>query len=188
MTAAIGVCGFGRCGSTMVMSMLAAGGVPIAGGLTEPPYELPGVRKAWSLPLAGRAVKLLDSAQHYGVPPAAAWRFIWLDRDPIQQARSHIKFINIFMAAPTADDAVELFAASYKKDRQPLLDLLRRNGTVTILSYERVLADPSGTARKLSNIYPGLDADSAAATVHERDGICRPDLAVELAIASGGTS
>lgn len=35
---AIGVCGFGRCGSTMAMSMLIAGGVA-PGGDPAPPYE-----------------------------------------------------------------------------------------------------------------------------------------------------
>lgn len=180
---AVGVCGFGRCGSTMVMSMLAAGGMPIAGNITEPPYELPDVRDAWKVPLAGRAVKLLDSVLYYGIPPSPAWRFVWLDRDPVEQARSHIKFVEAVIG--TLDEpwevAVAKSAASFVRDRPKALGALHGQGAVLVLRYERILADPAGTARLLAQqVWPDLNIAAAAGAVHDRDSRCLPDLAVEI--------
>lgn len=180
---AVGVCGFGRCGSTMVMSMLVAGGMT-PGNASEPPYE-GDLQDLWHLPLDGRVVKLLDSVSYYGIPPASSWRFIWLDRDPIEQAKSHVKFTESILGAPLRDGAVEQFAESYARDRPKVLGLLRRAGGVLVMDYERVLANPRRAAKDLRKVWPELDVDRAAAVVHERDGRCRPDLAVELAISAG---
>lgn len=179
---AVGVTGFGRCGSSMVMAMLAAGGVPLAGDPSPGSWELSGgVEVAHTLDLSGKAVKLLDSVTYYGLPPAPSWRFIWLDRDPVEQARSHLKFIR--WAAPDEPllgASVEGFAASYTRDRARVVGAYRRAGYVLVLRYERVLLSPGAAARKLArHIWPGLDCEAAAAVVHERDGRCRPDMSVE---------
>ncbi len=186
----VGVCGFGRCGSTMVMRMLAAGGCPPLA--EDPPHEsdLDTVFRMWPDDLAGRAVKLLDSPRwNRCVPFAREWRFVWLDRDPLEQARSHIKFLMEGMGVPVADPAaaVAKFAASYHRDRPELMKLLRRNGDVFVLRYERALANPHRAARQLKQVWPGLDVEAAAAVVHARDGRCRPDLSVELELSRRGS-
>lgn len=182
---AVGVCGFGRCGSTMLMTMLVAGGCP-PGGATQPPYE-GDFQQLWNLPLGGRAVKLLDSVTYYGVPSAPTWRFVWLDRDPVEQARSHIKFVNTFVGqVADHDDAVARFAASYQRDRPKTLNLLHGHGSVLVMRYEHVLADPLRAARNLRKVWPTLDVDAASAVVHDRDGRCRPDLSAEWAAIQGG--
>jgi hypothetical protein len=162
----------------MVMHMLAAGGVPIAGGLTRPPFELPDTQDAWSLPLAGRAVKLLDEVLFRGIPPAPAWRFVWLDRDPAEQARSQVKFLEALVGplAGPREVAVARFAASYQRDRPKALGRLHGAGKVLTLRYEQVLADPRAGALRLRQVWPALDVDAAAGVVHERDGRCRLDL------------
>lgn len=175
---AIGVCGYGRCGSSMVMHMLAAGGVPIAGGAEPPSYELPDIEDTWTIPLAGRAVKLLDAVLHSDLPPADRWRLVWLDRDPVEQARSQVKFLEA-MVGPLPEPrevAVEQFARGYQRDRPHALGLLHGHGRVLVLRYEQVLADPPAGARRLRELWPALDVDAAASVVHERDGRCLPGL------------
>ncbi len=185
---AVGVCGFGRCGSSMAMAMLSDGGVPLAGVVAPGSYELMSgsVGEAWTLDLDGRCVKLLDSVLRQGIPPATAWRFVWLDRDPMEQARSHIKFLTgLGLAAllevdGSPDEAVRRFAASYRRDRPRAIAGLHATGRVTRLRYEDVLANPQAAAERLRReVWPTLDVDEAAAAVHDRDGTCRPDLAYE---------
>jgi hypothetical protein len=179
---AVGVCGFGRCGSTMTMRMLDAGGLPPVAGSSSRSYELHGgVQRAWHTQLVGGAVKLLDSVLYFGVPPARAWRFVWLDRDPVQQATSQIKLIGAAdPGAQFADDAVERLAQSYEADRPRALGELRRHGEVLVMQYERVLANPRKAAKQLRQAFPNLHLEEAAAAVHQRDGACRPDMSFEL--------
>lgn len=181
---AVGVCGFGRCGSTMLMTMLVAGGCPPAGH-PEPPYEHdPAVVEGRNL--SGRCVKLLHGSHMAVIPHGTpTWRFVWLDRDHEQQALSHVKFLIALTVLTSGADpgAAARFAASYARDRPVLLGTLRRVGPVLILDYERVLAQPRKTARLLRReVWPGLDVDAAAAVVHVRDGTCRPDMTVEASI------
>ena len=183
---AVAVCGFGRCGSTMLMSMLVAGGCP-PGNATRPPYE-GNVADLHGRDLTGTCVKLLDPGEVARVlaGPTRAWRFVWLDRDPIQQAKSYVKFLTA-MAPVTgvrpSGDAVWRLAASDAADRPAILGALRDVGPVLVLDYERVLAQPRKTARLLRrDVWSGLDVDAAAAVVHDRDGTCRPDLAAEITL------
>src|SRR5437868_14126670 len=94
---ALGVCGFPRCGSSMTMRMLDAGGLPPISGSSPGSYELAGLDNLSARATGdfiGHAVKLLDFVQWYGVEglPAVPWRFVWLHRDHRQQARSFSKF------------------------------------------------------------------------------------------------
>ncbi len=177
---AVGVCGFGRCGSTMVMSMLAAGGLPPAAGSAPHSYELPSEAAIVTARPQGQAIKLLDHFGRLGLPQAAAWRFVWLDRDATQQARSHAKLaaaIGFEMSA----ELQGLFAASYAADRPGLLGQLRAVGPVLVLEYERVLRSPVKAARLLRrDVWPALDVTAAAAAVHDREPECLPDMAFEL--------
>lgn len=177
---AVGVCGFGRCGSTMVMGMLDAGGLAPAPGSQMGSYELTDIRNAWFTPLAGRAVKLLDSVLHFGVPDAPAWRFVWLDRDPVEQAKSMLKLMSPFTRGEFAPDAVDRLARSYEADRPRALGRLRKHGDVLVLQYERVLANPRKAAKQLRRVHPELEVDRAASVVHDRDGACRDGLDFEL--------
>lgn len=87
------ICGFGRCGTSLVMQMLAAGGIPVVG--KAPGHEEHPPRGAdaayWREHYAGRALKVLDP--HLNRPPAGLdYRILWLDRDSRQQALSQMKF------------------------------------------------------------------------------------------------
>lgn len=179
MKPTIGVCGFGRCGTSMTMAMLAAGGVPIA-GQDSPPYELPDLRDAWSMDLTGKAVKLLDVVlRAEAVPYAPEWRFVWLDRDHVEQARSAVRFLSA-AGYPVPPDAAARFRDSYRRDRPDALRLLRGAGPVLVLRYERVLEDPRRAARRLKTLWPELDVKAAAGAVERRDGRSRRHLAAEV--------
>lgn len=181
-TATIGVTGFGRCGSSMVMAMLDAGGVPPIVGSAERSYELSDLGGLWAMAeehLRGRAVKLLDSVTYYGVPPVDEWRFVWIDRNYRQQAKSMVKFAEM-VGLPRYEGDEDALAASYAADRPTTLNLYRAAGKVLVLKYEAVLADPLKAARALHCLVPHLDVDAAAAVVHRRSPECRPDLTFEL--------
>lgn len=177
----IGVCGFGRCGSTMVMAMLDAGGVKPVAGSAPLSYELPGLEALEGCDLAGKTVKLLDGIQYYDLPEAT-WRFIWLDRDVKQQAKSFVKFGSavlgdLFQAGADVEAAI---AESYVRDRPTTLAGYRARGLLLTLRYEDVLARPLTAAAQIRRtVAPQLDIERAASAVHVRTGECKPDLAFE---------
>lgn len=180
---AIGVCGFGRCGSSMLMAMLDAGGVSPVDGTAPGTYET----SLGASPKPGRSIKLLDAILRPGLPPDCPFPFcfVWLDRNPEQQARSQVKFADAMFPGLGGVDW-KRFADSYGRDRPRALGLLRRAGAVLVMEYERILANPRQAATKLRRfLHPDFDVDSAAAVVHIRDGLCRPDLSIELALAGG---
>lgn len=181
---AVAVCGFGRCGSTMTMQMLVAGGLP-PGNATDPPYE--GDPKALvGRDLTGTCIKMLDRYVIAAVlaGPTPAWRFIWLDRAPLEQARSYQKFVAALAPVTGINPAAftpQQLANTFARDRPAYLAQLREAGPVLVLDYERVLAHPRRAADRIRRaVWPGLDPQAAAAVVHQRDGRCRPDLSVEL--------
>ncbi len=180
----IGVCGFSRCGATMVMRMLDAGGVRPVDGTMDGSYEAAGPLD-WDAPLAGCTVKLLDSIKHGELPPAN-WRFIWVDRDPNAQTLSTRKFRRLILEdlAPIDDLRTEITQAAHHTnrlaaDRPKVLAKYRTLGPVTVVHFERILANPIKAAKQLRKIAPGLDVHAAAAVVLVRGPECLPDVAIE---------
>jgi hypothetical protein len=170
----------------MAMSMLVAGGIP-PGNASTPPYE-GDPADLIGRDLSGTCVKLLHGGRMGEIPngPTPSWRFVWLDRDPAQQALSMVKFLRTMAPVtgimPRSNAAVGL-ARTFEQDRPYVLGALRRVGPVLVLDYERVLAAPRKAAKRLRReIWPGLDVEAAAAVVQKRDGKCRPDLAFELSL------
>lgn len=191
-TPAIGVCGFGRCGSTMMMSMLTAGGMPTVDGTSLSSFEAEDFAQLFTYgpdELDGRVVKLLTVVEAWGTaPPASAWKFVWLDRDPQQQALSAMKFmIGMGMKPPPKNGQhflwqVRDLSASFRRDRPKLLGMLGKIGPVTVLSFEDVLNRPARAVRTLAKLYPDLDRQAAIAAVHKRGPKALPNLDVETAL------
>lgn len=181
----IGVAGFGRCGSTMLMTMLDAGGVPPVYGSAPGSYEIGDPEVLCAVPpgqLEGHAVKLLDLFRHDGLPVFSPWRFIWLDRNGAEQGRSVVKFMT-WAGIPVGDELAPEFTAGFARDRPEVLGYLRSRGDVLVLEYERILVNPTKAAKQIARfVEMPFDVQAAAAVVHRRAPQCRPDMAVEEAL------
>jgi hypothetical protein len=193
------VCGFGRCGSSLVMQMLDAGGMNCVGEF--PDYEPDAVNlasigtmtAAWLARHEWHAMKILDP-QRGRIEPGVPCRAIWLDRDPIQQARSAVKMMREFMgiAVPSPRRTVHAFAAAYKADRPRALASLRAAGVARVLAlrFEDILATPYEAATIIANLCPesALDVAKMAACVLSRRAECAPDMAIEHSLMNEARS
>ena len=151
------VCGFGRCGSSLVMQMLAAGGMKTPYS-SYPSFEISKETRMDVRALDGGAIKVLDP---HRVPhvfyPSFSYQCIWIDRDPLEQAKSMAKLFAATMPNPPwTEEQIKLCSASFKKDRPKAVNLLHRlSQRILKLRFENILADPKGTAKALSEFCGG---------------------------------
>lgn len=182
----IGVCGFGRCGSSLVMQMLAAAGVPVTGDAVYPGFEdervlalLTGGPRRWITEARGAAIKFLDP-QRYRLPAGPRYKFIWMKRDEREQAKSQIKFMEAMFPGSVRTDrpARLLLAASYAADKPRALARLAEvsSDPPLTIAFEDLIRSPRATADTLAAYIGGLDADKMAACVLPRNPKCYPGL------------
>lgn len=186
------VAGIGRCGTTMVMTMLDAGGFPVTGPRVsyEPAERWRGGRPDidWLRAQGGRAVKWLDPTRHPGIPRLMPTRpvVILMTRNAREQARSQIKMISQDIKGlwRHAEKAME---RSIRRDVPVMRAKLRQSATVHEIAFEDVLANPAWAARKLARLArfhfgADLDEDRMASVVMPRHQSCLPDLTMETTI------
>jgi len=175
------VSGFGRCGSTMLMHMLRAGGLPFADGADPHSGEHPGAAGAHAAAAPGRVVKILDPLGS-GHLPGPGWQAIWLDRDPRWQAESMRKFLSALSRSRVSVRETRALRTSLERDRDPAVAALRATCPLLVVSYDDTLRDPPLTARSLASFLPwaGLDVAAMAGAVHDRSPRTLPDLAFEM--------
>ncbi len=182
------VAGFGRCGSSLVMQMLAAGGIPTPYS-SYPSYEVDFAHTRVAIhDLHGGAIKVLDP--HVNRPPVGPeYRWIWLDRDPVQQAKSMAKFLKAAMVEAPAPlppmpefgpDQIAKLAEAFKRDRPKangvMLKYTQPSGILK-LRFEAILADPNFAAYSLNKFCGGrLDEAKMVAMVRLRSPECLPYL------------
>lgn len=183
------VCGFGRCGSSLVMQMLDAGGIPGTGAY--PAFEahealavLAGdtLDAAWIAAQVGRAVKVLDP-QRGRLPSGIPYRAIWMARDQRQQAASQAKMMRAVFGVPVSRAEVRAFVRSYKADRRLAHSALRDAGVrqLMTMTFEDVLRAPADAATAIDDyLEGGLDTRAMAAVVVPRGPECLPDMGLEL--------
>lgn len=181
------VTGMGRCGSSLVMAMLAAGGMPVLGNAPDYEDDACGARDIPAELLEanrGRAVKIL-AAHHHTFPPVMDARIITLRRDATQQARSQMKLLWHMNRGPAPNRAgVRAVATSIVSDeaRCDRIWLLTRLPWMA-LRFEHILAHPLGAAMQLAT-FCGLSVDAVpamAAVVLMRGPECLPDMSIEAA-------
>ena len=196
------VAGLGRCGSSLVLQMLEAGGIPCLGpypafepecvGLQRDPFEL--------LKLRGVAAKIIDPEIHEKPWPKFDAKIIWLNRNPKQQAKSQIKFACKLsgMEIPSGRSQISLMASALKRDKFKCCEWWNRCQTEPLfLSFEELLAKPSDCAANIVDFIgagelgemvncvvarkpecaSGLDMEDAlmqSAIVAERFGVSKP--------------
>jgi hypothetical protein len=189
------VAGLGRCGTTMVMTMLDAGGFPVTG--PRPSYEDAEKWRAgrpdmgWLLAQAGRAVKWIDPTRHFTLPGRLPVRpvIILLERAAREQARSQIKIVRStvegFNIAASLDRRAEkAMERSIRRDSPIMRAQLRGSAIVHQIMFEDVLENPFWAARKIGRLVAyhfnsDFDDGAAAEVVFPRLPACAPDFAME---------
>jgi hypothetical protein len=181
------IAGLGRCGSSLVMQMLAKAGVACVG--TFPDYEVEEVNHraidaSWLREQAGRAVKILDP--HVATVPAeVSGPVIWLDRNPREQARSQAKVARLMVGLPPASrEHLRRWERGLAVERgQALRELAGRE--LLLLTYESLLRNPRyATARIAGFLAPQwqLDSERMMAAVRKHDPRCAPGLDMEYGL------
>ena len=183
------VTGFARCGTTMMMRMLHNAGLPVIAdsfaSFEANTFSHPNATIDWSQ-FAGHAIKVLDP-HRWTFPATANIRFLFMRRDPRQQAKSQAKLL--------ADSGIQ----TTRQHRKAIEASLRRdyNGVylrhpTLYVDFERVLRQPVHEAFLIAQFLdlPELNPVTMAAVVEARKPDCLPTLDYELqliAAASGVT-
>jgi hypothetical protein len=188
MGAVIFVSGFPRCGSSMTMQMLHAAGIKCVGAFPDFEDERMGI----AAPMAGRlsllaeggAIKRLEPSL-VKVPPDCDFVTIWLDRDPVQQAKSQAGMIAALHGlAPFGRSAVRKIASSLQRDRQAALTAISHR-PLLLTAFEDVLSDPAREARRIADFLGPVagskifDQRAMAGAVLARTPAARGDMHIE---------
>jgi len=189
MTPTVLVCGHGRCGSSLMMQMLQAGGFPVFGDYPAfEPDEVGFSRNTETLlPLIeGRAAKILDP-QLTQWPALPNVRVIWLDRDRNNQALSQVKFMRWVGAEGIPDNAWKTLARSYGADTSVALKAFKERGIEPLrVGFEMMITStPMVTARVQEYLAVPLNRPAMHAVVRDRDTRCQPDMSIEESLCVG---
>lgn len=186
------VTGSTRCGSSLMMRMLHAGGIPAyADNLVS--CESLNVNRlpsdtSWLHEAEGHAIKIPEPL-HYIPPKDLDWRFIFMRRDYQEQAKSQVKFANLVMGMDLPARAVKVLARSLADDYPKMLALLKERGPVLEVSFENLLTQRvEWDALDALDALAGQPLDHAAmvAQIVPRSPRCLPGL-LELALMGAGS-
>lgn len=190
------ICGLGRCGLSLTMQMLDAGGVPCFGEF--PAYETDHL--GIGAPLTekfmnerrGQAVKLLDPHRSM-ISRSVPFVFIWLDRDAKEQTKSQLKLVQHALGGrhTFSDVNQKAWAESLTRDRnEALLYSLGKNTPRLFVAFELLLSHSQSEARRISGWLAehGIQMDplKAAKAVIPRGPKCLPNLDIEIGLIERG--
>lgn len=184
------VAGLGRCGTTMMMHVLRAGGVPVAG--PAPAFEVremaPGaglaVRQAWVEKHAGKAIKWIDPiAAPLALPKNSI--AILMRRDRVEQAKSQMKMIALTVPGANTRSARRAMAAMIRVDVHKTWAQLQlvTDARLMAVDFEDVIVRPAETMKRLEDFLADCDVsfDSAAGqtAILRRPVACEPLFDIE---------
>lgn len=180
------VTGLPRSGTTLAMKMLEAGGIPLYYNADDPLHNalrehpdhsrLKAGDNQWVKNCEGMAVKVLMPCFH-PLPVDLEYRFIWMDRNSKEHAKSNRKFINVLKHVPIQEifskrEFVErhkkytIKGLKYLKDTHPISSVKR-------IRFETVLKRPWGMALEIAAFLEvPLDIEKMAAIVEPRSPRC----------------
>lgn len=168
------VSGLPRSGTSMMMQMLAAGGVPVLAdgtraadednprGYLEYEAAKSAADNGWVRDAHGKVVKLVAQLLP-NLPPGPDYRVIFMERnlgEVVASQGAMLRRQNV--AGATLSD--RRLAATYRAQINAARRLLKRHGdrmSVLGIDYHEALADPAGTARRV-NAFLGGNLDEAA--------------------------
>lgn len=183
---AIVVAGQGRCGTSLMMQMLYAAGVPCVGNW--PDFEtgassFGGFDPTAFAALRGKAIKLITPAElPIGEMPNHI--VIWLDRDPEEQARSQLKMVASFVRhVDMSRKNIRAMAAGNRRERAPNMAAIGANGRcpTLILSFEHLLTEPTDASIRIDAFlhehdYRGLNFEAMRRQIRLRSPACYPGM------------
>jgi hypothetical protein len=168
------VSGLPRSGTSLMMQMLAAGGIPVlADGLRQADednprgyYEFERVKQvesdaAWLDEAEGKAVKMVYRLL-YDLPPDRPYRVIFMTRDLEEVIASQQVMLERHGKADGQVDDARL-AGIYRKQLQGVTAWLRERPAFSVLAvdYHQVLDDPAGVVEELNRFLGGrLDTEA----------------------------
>ncbi|HYC56305.1 MAG TPA: sulfotransferase [Candidatus Binatia bacterium] len=172
------VSGLPRSGTSMMMRMLAAGGIePFADGERAADddnplgyFELERVKQlpddaAWLAEASGRSVKVI-SALLDKLPPTFRYRVLFLEREMSEVLASQRRMLERRGEPQRVSD--EAMASMFGKHLEALRQRLQARADMQVMyvRYDRVVADPRATAEQVRTFLGGsLDADAMARAV-----------------------
>lgn len=174
------VAGLARCGSSLTMAILQAGGLRVVG--LPPVYEVAQFQpqltdESFLRRCDGRILKWLDPAKTYLPKSLEVGPVLWLDRDPVQQAASFTKLCTLWGEEGRSSE--DELAERLSKSTASTVARLSECSSFTRLSFESILADPIGAASLLAQHFRPLgvlDCRAAAQVVKPRTPACQPDM------------
>lgn len=178
------VTGSSRSGTSLVMRMLHRGGVPVVADEWTS-YEdqranwLP-QEHAWLAECVGKAVKILEPLK--AQPPMSyAYDFVFMTRNPVEQAKSQLKFLRHGMGlhfVDTGPQAVRTMANGLIRDTPLMLAMLNDypQSRMLRLTFEHLIANPGTAAIELQAwLRVPFNAQRAVQCVVPRGPKCYPD-------------
>jgi hypothetical protein len=173
------VSGLGRCGTSLMMQMLSAGGLPVfdreaVGGVAfEHEVAITGAHLPEG---AAGLLKWLDPHTE-PLPPRRVRGSIFLTRDVKQQALSQKKFSQAFVSRVFETLTWRELAYSLKRDTKRALGALERRGPVFKARFESLIIRPRPVIEAIAKwLGEPIDVDAAVAQVRPRGTDCLPGL------------
>lgn len=180
MALTIIVSGLTRCGSSMMMQMLHAGGCPISCELGN--EEISGEHsdqlsalKEIALGLTdGMAIKCLDP-HRFPLPPDKQYVVIWMKRDFKEQAKSITKFMQMLLGIRESKRTmIRQFEKSLPGETKKCLRIFSKHPLIEV-EFEKVIHNSKEEAERVADFLKEivlLNTDRMASVVIDRSTDC----------------
>lgn len=171
------VTGLPRSGTSLVMQMLAAGGLaPATDGARVPDASNPrgyyeharvlelaaGADAGWMAAADGRALKVVAPLVPR-LPTGPRYTFVLVERDMAEVLASQRSMLERLGTPASASDA--RLAAAYQRHLDEARAFAAAEGRLVVLQHRALVADAPGEAARLATFLPALDAAAMAAAV-----------------------
>jgi hypothetical protein len=189
------VCGLGRCGTSLTMQMLAAGGVPCVSRFPAFEHEntIPTRQSGSMLDLdwlrahGGHAIKWLDPFRFVQLPADLPYTVIWLDRDPMEQSNSQAKFAWAVGGVPLPNrQQRKAVAARLPLDRVRSHSVLRTAMRKLYLRFENLIDPAAGVEIQIADFvapdFGHVDLAAMSRCRLPRGPECQGTLDIEMSL------
>lgn len=187
------VSGSARSGTSLLMRMLDAGGIPAYadGRVTFESARVAESMKAghrarwgWLEEARGHCIKILEPLHISPFPALPDMRFILMRRNTLEQTRSVAKLFYVMgdhKIADTLSDPTHqhIHADSIARDWPKMLEKLETRGPVMVVDFEHVLQMPVLVADQIDAFckwQPALDVQAMTNVVIPRGPLCYPGM------------